>query len=102
MHRTCVDFSMTVPPLEMLCVGGMGEGVRNWAGEAYTLVQSWSLSMIYFLCSRAEGTSVFHIGEDGASVSGFLHGAQGSLLTHPSPHLTAHGLPCWQVSSQTR
>lgn len=25
MHRTCVDFSMTIPPLEMLCVGGMGE-----------------------------------------------------------------------------
>ena len=43
MHRACVDSSITIPLLEMLCVGGMGEGVRYWAGEAYTLVQSWSL-----------------------------------------------------------
>ena len=58
--------------------------------------------MIYFLCSKAEGTQVFHIGEGRASVSGFLHGAQGSLPTHPSLHLTTRGLPCWQISSQAR
>lgn len=72
--------------------------VRDWAGEARTSVQSWSFR--YFLLP------VLHLSfpwwRGGASVPGFLCWAQGSPLIHPSPHLTSHELPCWEVSPQTR
>lgn len=86
MHRTCVDFSMTVPPLEMLCVGGMGRVSETGLGKP-TLwfrvgVSAWSTS-----CApgqKAPQSSTLERMEHPSQ--GFLHGAQGSLLLtlHPT------------------